>query len=100
MEYLENKFFLLAFTFGVFFLSRVLQKKTGWVVLNPILLTIAVLILFLKFTGISYEIYNEGGHLIEFWLKPAVVALGGIGGCGGHCQIAGSYSGDYLFIGS
>jgi len=76
MEYLENKFFLLAFTFGVFFLSRVLQKKTGWVVLNPILLTIAVLILFLKFTGISYEIYNEGGHLIEFWLKPAVVALG------------------------
>ena len=51
MEYLENKFFLLAFTFGVFFLSRVLQKKTGWVVLNPILLTIAVLILFLKFTG-------------------------------------------------
>ena len=60
MEYLENKFFLLAFTFGVFFLSRVLQKKTGWVVLNPILLTIAVLILFLKFTGISYETYNEG----------------------------------------
>lgn len=45
-------------------------------VLNPILLTIAVLILFLKFTGISYETYNEGGHLIEFWLKPAVVALG------------------------
>ena len=105
MEYLENKFFLLAFTFGVFFLSRVLQKKTGWVVLNPILLTIAVLILFLKFTGISYETYNEGGHLIEFWLKPAVVALGGrlfggIGGRGGHCQIAGSHSGDYLFIGS
>lgn len=76
MEYLENKFFLLALTFGVFFLSRVLQKKTGWVVLNPILLTIAVLILFLKFTSISYETYNEGGHLIEFWLKPAVVALG------------------------
>ena len=27
-------------------------------------------------THISYETYNEGGHLIEFWLKPAVVALG------------------------
>ena len=24
----------------------------------------------------AYETYNEGGHLIEFWLKPAVVALG------------------------
>ena len=75
MEYLENKFFLLAFTFGVFFLSRVLQKKTGWVVLNPILLTIAVLILFLQFTGVSYETYSEAGSLVEFWLKPAVVAL-------------------------
>ena len=63
-------------TFGVFFLSRIVQKKTGWVILNPILLTIAVLILFLKFAGISYETYNEGGQLIEFWLKPAVVALG------------------------
>ena len=73
MEYLENKFFLLAVTFGVFFLSRIVQKKTGWVILNPILLTIAVLILFLKFAGISYETYNEGGQLIEFWL---VVALG------------------------
>ena len=44
--------------------------------LNPILLTIALLILFLKLTGISYETYQEGGQLIEFWLKPAVVALG------------------------
>jgi predicted murein hydrolase (TIGR00659 family) len=46
------------------------------VLLNPILLTIASLILFLKLTGISYEAYQEGGQLIEFWLKPAVVALG------------------------
>ena len=44
--------------------------------LNPILLTIAILIVFLKMTHISYETYNEGGRLIEFWLKPAVVALG------------------------
>ena len=44
--------------------------------LNPILFTIAVLILFLKLSGISYETYNEAGELIAFWLKPAVVALG------------------------
>lgn len=76
MSYFENKFFLLALTFGLFFFSKMLQKKTGIVLLNPILLTIAVLIIFLKMTGVSYETYNEGGHLIEFWLKPAVVALG------------------------
>ena len=76
MNFLENEFFLLAVTFGLFFLAKWLQKRTGIMLLNPILLTIAVLIIFLKLTGVSYETYNEGGHLIEFWLKPAVVALG------------------------
>lgn len=76
MEFLENKYLLLALTFGAFALFKELQRRTGWVLLNPILLTIASLILFLKLTDISYEAYQEGGQLIEFWLKPAVVALG------------------------
>lgn len=76
MNFLENEFFLLAITFGVFFLAKLLQKKTGIMLLNPILLTIAVIIIFLKMAHISYQTYNEEGHLIEFWLKPAVVALG------------------------
>lgn len=76
MNFLENEFFLLTVTFGLFFLAKWLQKRTGLILLNPILLTIAILIIFLKVTGVSYETYNEGGHLIEFWLKPAVVALG------------------------
>lgn len=76
MDFLENEFFLLTVTFGLFFLAKLLQRKTGVMFLNPILLTIAALILFLKATGISYGTYHQGGHLIEFWLKPAVVALG------------------------
>lgn len=76
MNYLENKFFLIFLTFGVFFLAKMIQKKTGYALLNPILITIGIIITFLKLTGISYETYSEGGELIEFWLKPAVVALG------------------------
>jgi predicted murein hydrolase (TIGR00659 family) len=76
MEFLENDFFLLALTFGLFFLSKWIQKKTGQVLLNPILITIALLIIFLKWVDIPYETYQRSGHLIEFWLKPAVVALG------------------------
>ena len=41
MSFLENNFFLLAITFGIFFFAKLLQKKTGLVLLNPILLTIA-----------------------------------------------------------
>ena len=76
MELLSNNIVLLALTFGVYYGARQLQKWTGWVVLNPILVTIAVLIVFLKLTAISYDTYQEGGHYIDFWLKPAIVALG------------------------
>ena len=76
MSFLENKFFLLSITFGFFLAAKILQKKTGWMLLNPILLAIALLIVFLKCAGISYESYSQAGQLVEFWLKPAVVALG------------------------
>lgn len=76
MEYLESDFFLIALTFGVYFLAKRLQAYTGWVVLNPILLAILALIGFLKLTGISYGTYSESASIIDFWLKPAIVALG------------------------
>ena len=47
-----------------FFFAKLLQKKTGLVLLNPILLTIAVLLIFLKMTHISYETYNKGPLLL------------------------------------
>lgn len=76
MEYLQNEYFLLTLTFGVFFLSRYIQKKLGWAALNPILVSIIFLIAFLKLAGVSYETYAQSGSKIDFWLKPAVVALG------------------------
>lgn len=76
MDYLENKYFLIAITFIVFYLAKLLQKKTGLVILNPILVTMILLISFLEVSDIDYETYYEGGKFIEFWLKPAVVALG------------------------
>ena len=68
MEYLQNQYFLLTLTFGVFFLARRLQRLTGWALLNPILLSIAFLIIFLKVTGIKYETYQSAGSMIDFWL--------------------------------
>ena len=76
MEYFSNEFFLIALTFGSYFLGKLLRRLTGWVVMNPILVSICVIIVFLKLTGVSYEAYNASGSMIEFWLRPAVVALG------------------------
>lgn len=76
MSFLENQFFLLALTFIVFYFAKELQRKTQSVLLNPILISIALLIVFLKVNKIPYETYQQSGKIIEFWLKPAVVALG------------------------
>ena len=75
-EYFSNEFFLIALTFGSYFVGKLLRRRTGWVIMNPILVAIVVVIAFLELSGVSYETYNEGGHMIEFWLRPAVVALG------------------------
>lgn len=44
--------------------------------LNPILLSTVAIIVFLLVCDIDYGIYSKGGEFIDFWLKPAVVALG------------------------
>ena len=75
-EIISNEYFMLALTFGVFFIAKAIQRRLGWVLFNPILIAIAIIIAFLLVMDIPYETYHEGAKLIEFWLKPAVVALG------------------------
>ena len=67
---------MLALTFGVFYAAKTIQRRLGWVLFNPILIAIAIIIFFLLVMDIPYEKYHEGAKMIEFWLKPAVVALG------------------------
>lgn len=76
MSYLENKYFLIALTFVVYVTAQIIQKRTGMSFLNPILVTIAVLICILMSAGVDYQTYAAGGDYIDFWLKSAVVALG------------------------
>ena len=75
-SHLSNPLSLIAITFLIYWGSGWLQKKSGISWLSPMLITIVAIILFLKITGITYEKYHESGSLIEFWLKPAIVALG------------------------
>lgn len=76
MTFISNKYFLIAFTFIAYVTAQQLQRRTGIAFLNPILVSIAIIIIFLLGTNTSYETYAKGGDFIDFWLKPAVVALG------------------------
>lgn len=76
MEYINNPYFLLALTFVIYGSAQIIQRRTHFSLFSPILVTIALIIVFLTAYDIPYDTYNQYGKYIEFWLKPAVVALG------------------------
>lgn len=76
MEFFTNKFFLIAVTFISYVSAVIVQRRTGLRLLNPILISIAVMICLLMGLGIDYDTYQGAGEYIDMWLKPAVVALG------------------------
>ena len=76
MEYINNPYFLLALTFVIYGSAQIIQQRTHFSLFSPILVTIALIIVFLTAYDIPYDTYNQYGKYIEFWLKPAVVALG------------------------
>jgi predicted murein hydrolase (TIGR00659 family) len=63
-------------TIVVYAASRWLYRRTRLAVLNPALVSIAVVIALLVLTRTPYPEYMRGGRLLAFWLGPAVVALG------------------------
>ncbi len=67
---------MLTLTFGVYFLAKLVRKLLRLPLFNPILVSIAFLIIFLRVADVDYEEYRVSGAKIDFWLKPAVVALG------------------------
>lgn len=76
MEYINNPYFLFALTFCVFAVAQIYQKKLNSSLFNPILITISLIIIFLLVFDIPFETYQQSAQYIDFWLKPAVVALG------------------------
>lgn len=66
----------VAATLALFAAARALHRKTRFFLLNPVLLSVAVLIAVLSLTRVPYESYMKGGQVFGFFLAPAVVALG------------------------
>lgn len=73
---LENPLTSLLVTLGAFYIFGLLQKKAnGHSALNPVVWAIIACVVFIKFSGISYESYMNGAGLIHFLLGPVTVAL-------------------------
>ena len=75
MEILDTPLFgmlisLAAFQFGLF-----IYKKTKFPLLNPLLIAVTTIIVFMLTFNIDLETYKKGGDIINFFLGPATVAL-------------------------
>jgi predicted murein hydrolase (TIGR00659 family) len=66
----------LTFTVTFFVLARGLYQKMGSpALLNPVLITVIVIVALLSWSNTSYDVYFEGAQFVHFLLGPATVAL-------------------------
>ena len=71
----SSPFLLLFVLIGAFELSLWLRQTLKQPLINPTLLTTVAVILFLKFSDVSWEVFNEASGYLSFWLQPVVVCM-------------------------
>ena len=73
---LNSEVFILMLVMGSFLFGVLLYKRTKIALIQPLLITIVIIIPFLKITGIEYQTFCEKTRMLNFMLGPSVVALG------------------------
>lgn len=72
---IDNIWWSLPLTLVVFFAARKLAAKLKTPLLNPLLVSMVVIIPLLVFTHTPYDHYFQGSRILNDLLQPAVVAL-------------------------
>nr|WP_326184858.1 LrgB family protein [uncultured Oscillibacter sp.] len=71
----ESPFFGIALTVAAYWAGTKIQKKTGLVICNNIIIAVALLIAVLTVFHIPYEAYYQGGGIINMLLGPATACM-------------------------
>ena len=74
-ELFASPFFGIALSIVAFSIGVWIQKKTGLVICNPLIIAIVLVSGVLLLFKIPYESYNEGGSIINMFLAPATSCL-------------------------
>jgi predicted murein hydrolase (TIGR00659 family) len=72
---IHHPLFGLAITLGAYQLALAGYEKTRWVFLQPVLVSMLVLICVLLGSGVSYAEYRKSTEILSILLGPATVAL-------------------------
>lgn len=70
-----STYFGFVLSIGAYMIGMYLQKKFKFALLNPLLVSIVIVICVLLAGKIDYEAYNNGAKYITYLLTPATVAL-------------------------
>ena len=74
-ELTGSPFVGIALTVVAYWIGVKIQKKTGLVICNSMIITVALLIAVLLVFHIPYENYYQGGSLINMFLGPATACM-------------------------
>jgi lrgB protein len=73
---LQNSvYFGVLISLGSYVIGMYLKRKTGWGFMNPLLISIILVIACLLITGVSYEEYNADANWLSYLLTPATICL-------------------------
>lgn len=70
-----SMYFGMVISIGTYLFGVWLKKRTGWAVLNPLLVSVLLTIAFLLVFKIDYGVYQEGTRYLSYFLTPATVCL-------------------------
>lgn len=68
-------YFGMAVSVGSYLTASWLKKKTGWAILNPLLISSLMVLAALVIFRIDYQVYDNGAKYLSYLLTPATVCL-------------------------
>ena len=71
----QSAFFGVFISLAAYEVGAVLKKKLGFSILNPLLISVCLVMLALPFLHVKYEVYAEGAQYLSYLLTPATVCL-------------------------
>ena len=74
-ELVSSAFFGLTLTVWAYWVGMTIQKKSGLVICNHMIIAAGLIVLVLKGFGISYDQYYVGGSIVNMLLGPATACM-------------------------
>lgn len=71
----QSAYLAVLLSLGTYYLGSFLQKKWNSPLINPLLISVVLTIVFLVLTKIDYETYYENAKILTYFLTPVTICM-------------------------